>query len=167
MASTYHTTGERKKQGRIEVVCGSMFSGKTEELIRRLKRAIFAKQKVVIFKPSIDTRYSEADVVSHDHNSISSTPRQFSEEYPKTRPEFRRGRNRRSSVFRQGPYEGLRSTGKPRHPRDRGGSRHGLPRRTIRTDTRPLCHSRRSDQGSRHLCEMWCIGLLEPSLDSQ
>lgn len=63
-----------KKQGRIEVVCGSMFSGKTEELIRRLKRAIFAKQKVVIFKPSIDTRYSEADVVSHDHNSISSTP---------------------------------------------------------------------------------------------
>ena len=74
MASTYHTTGERKKQGRIEVVCGSMFSGKTEELIRRLKRAIFAKQKVVIFKPSIDTRYSEADVVSHDHNSISSTP---------------------------------------------------------------------------------------------
>lgn len=47
---------------------------KTEELIRRLKRAIFAKQKVVIFKPSIDTRYSEADVVSHDHNSISSTP---------------------------------------------------------------------------------------------
>ena len=51
-----------------------MFSGKTEELIRRLKRAIFAKQKVVIFKPSIDTRYSEADVVSHDHNSISSTP---------------------------------------------------------------------------------------------
>ena len=74
MASTYHTTGERKKQGRIEVVCGSMFSGKTEELIRRLKRAIFAKQKVVIFKPSIDTRYSEADVVSHDHNSISSNP---------------------------------------------------------------------------------------------
>jgi len=55
-------------------VCGSMFSGKTEELIRRLKRAKFAKQKVEIFKPSIDVRYSEQDVVSHDQNSIPSTP---------------------------------------------------------------------------------------------
>ena len=51
-----------------------MFSGKTEELIRRMKRAKFARQKVEIFKPSIDTRYSESDVVSHDHNAISSTP---------------------------------------------------------------------------------------------
>lgn len=51
-----------------------MFSGKTEELIRRMKRAVFAKQSVEIFKPSIDTRYSEEDVVSHDHNSITCTP---------------------------------------------------------------------------------------------
>lgn len=65
--------GERRREGRIEIVCGSMFSGKTEELIRRLKRAVFAKQKVEIFKPSIDTRYSEEDVVSHDRNSIQST----------------------------------------------------------------------------------------------
>lgn len=63
-----------RRQGRIEVVCGSMFSGKTEELIRRLKRAKFARQKVEIFKPAIDTRYSEEDVVSHDHSSIRSTP---------------------------------------------------------------------------------------------
>lgn len=74
MATIDNITGERRKQGRIEVICGSMFSGKTEELIRRLKRAVFAKQEVVIFKPAIDTRYSEADVVSHDHNSIHSTP---------------------------------------------------------------------------------------------
>ena len=60
--------------GRIEVICGSMFSGKTEELIRRLKRARFAKQRVEIFKPAIDTRYSDADVVSHDANAIASTP---------------------------------------------------------------------------------------------
>ncbi len=66
--------GETHRPGRIEVVCGSMFSGKTEELIRRLKRAKFAKQKVEIFKPSIDTRYSEMDVVSHDRHSIQSTP---------------------------------------------------------------------------------------------
>jgi len=62
------------KKGSIEVICGSMFSGKTEELIRRLKRAQFAKQKVEIFKPKIDTRYHEMDVVSHDANAIMSTP---------------------------------------------------------------------------------------------
>ena len=62
------------RQGRVEVICGSMFSGKTEELIRRMKRAKFAKQKVEIFKPSIDTRYSDEDVVSHEGNSIPSTP---------------------------------------------------------------------------------------------
>lgn len=66
--------GETHRPGRIEVVCGSMFSGKTEELIRRMKRAKFARQKVEIFKPSIDTRYSDDDVVSHDHNAIPCTP---------------------------------------------------------------------------------------------
>ncbi|MBO7316146.1 MAG: thymidine kinase [Paludibacteraceae bacterium] len=63
-----------EKRGSIEVICGSMFSGKTEELIRRLKRAKIAKQRVEIFKPTIDTRYSENEVVSHDQNAISSTP---------------------------------------------------------------------------------------------
>ena len=58
------------RAGWIEVVCGSMFSGKTEELIRRLKRAQFARQKVEIFKPKIDVRYSDEDVVSHDANTI-------------------------------------------------------------------------------------------------
>ena len=65
---------ESSKRGWIEVVCGSMFSGKTEELIRRLKRAKFAKQKVEIFKPQIDTRYDETKVVSHQGNEIHSTP---------------------------------------------------------------------------------------------
>ena len=60
--------------GWIEVICGSMFSGKTEELIRRLKRARIARQKVEIFKPGIDTRYDEQNVVSHDENFIPSTP---------------------------------------------------------------------------------------------
>ena len=71
---TENMTVEARRHGRIEVVCGSMFSGKTEELSRRLRRAQFAKQKVEIFKPSIDVRYSEEDVVSHDHNHIPSTP---------------------------------------------------------------------------------------------
>jgi thymidine kinase len=65
--------GEPKK-GWIEVIAGSMFSGKTEELIRRLRRAEFAKQNVEIFKPSIDVRYSEEEVVSHNATSIRSTP---------------------------------------------------------------------------------------------
>ena len=68
------TINHHAKSGWIEVICGSMFSGKTEELIRRLKRAEFAKQRVEIFKPQIDTRYHEEEVVSHDENSISSTP---------------------------------------------------------------------------------------------
>ena len=63
-----------KKSGCIEVICGSMFSGKTEELIRRLKRAQFANQKIEIFKPAVDTRYSDMDVVSHDLHSIPCTP---------------------------------------------------------------------------------------------
>lgn len=63
-----------KKSGCIEVICGSMFSGKTEELIRRLKRAQFANQKIEIFKPVVDTRYSDEDVVSHDLHSIKSKP---------------------------------------------------------------------------------------------
>ena len=63
-----------KKAGSIEVICGSMFSGKTEELIRRMKRAQFAKLNIKIFKPCIDVRYSEDDVVSHDAHSITSTP---------------------------------------------------------------------------------------------
>ena len=74
MANIDSINGEHRRRGRIEVVCGSMFSGKTEELIRRMKRAQFAKQKVEIFKPSIDVRYSDEDVVSHDRNAIPSTP---------------------------------------------------------------------------------------------
>lgn len=66
------------RRGWIEVICGSMFSGKTEELIRRLKRAKIAQQKVEIFKPAIDIRYDVENVVSHDANSIMSTPVQSS-----------------------------------------------------------------------------------------
>jgi thymidine kinase len=69
-----NSTGSEQEAGWIEVVCGSMFSGKTEELIRRLKRAKIARQKVEIFKPAIDVRYDEEKVVSHDRNEIQSTP---------------------------------------------------------------------------------------------
>ena len=69
-----NTINHSKRRGWIEVICGSMFSGKTEELIRRLKRAQLAKQKVEIFKPEVDVRYDEVKVVSHDSNAIHSTP---------------------------------------------------------------------------------------------
>ncbi len=68
-----NTINRGRKHGWIEVICGSMFSGKTEELIRRMKRAEFAKMKVEIFKPKIDVRYSEENVVSHDQTAIRST----------------------------------------------------------------------------------------------
>ncbi|MGM5469082.1 thymidine kinase [Flavobacteriaceae bacterium LMO-SS05] len=69
-----NTVNHKEQFGWIEVICGSMFSGKTEELIRRLKRAQFARQKVEIFKPAMDVRYHEEKVVSHDANEIRSTP---------------------------------------------------------------------------------------------
>ena len=69
-----NTVNQNEQFGWIEVICGSMFSGKTEELIRRLKRAQIAKQRVEIFKPAIDTRYDDEKVTSHDQNQIRSTP---------------------------------------------------------------------------------------------
>ena len=69
-----NTVNHKEQFGWIEVICGSMFSGKTEELIRRLKRAQFARQKVEIFKPAVDVRYDEDKVISHDSNEIRSTP---------------------------------------------------------------------------------------------
>jgi thymidine kinase len=65
---------ESKKTGCIEVICGSMFSGKTEELIRRLRRARFANQTIAIFKPEVDTRYSDMEVVSHDAQKMEAKP---------------------------------------------------------------------------------------------
>lgn len=72
-----HIGKSSERKGQIEVICGSMFSGKTEELIRRLNRARIAKLKVEIFKPSVDKRYHEQDVVSHNETSIRSTPVNF------------------------------------------------------------------------------------------
>ena len=69
-----NTVNHTEQFGWIEVICGSMFSGKTEELIRRLKRAQFAKQRVEIFKPTVDTRYDDDEVVSHNDTRIRSTP---------------------------------------------------------------------------------------------
>ncbi len=71
---SHHPADVNKKKGAIEVICGSMFSGKTEELIRRLKRARIARLKIEIFKPAIDSRYHESNIVSHDSNYIPSTP---------------------------------------------------------------------------------------------
>ena len=78
--STIGKSRNQERKGHIEVICGSMFSGKTEELIRRLNRAFIAKQKVEIFKPSIDKRYHDTDVVSHNDNAIRSTPVQFADD---------------------------------------------------------------------------------------
>ena len=76
-----------KKSGCIEVVCGSMFSGKTEELIRRLRRAQFANQQIAIFKPGVDKRYSDVEVVSHDFHKNTATPISDPTEMLKVGPE--------------------------------------------------------------------------------
>ena len=73
----FSSSDRRQRVGWIEVICGCMFSGKTEELIRRLNRALIARQKVEIFKPGIDRRYHDSDIVSHSERSIRSTPVQF------------------------------------------------------------------------------------------
>ncbi len=73
MIYSENTIHKMAGRGSIEVICGSMFSGKTEELLRRLKRAKIARQEIEIFKPAVDTRYSDSEVTSHDKNSISST----------------------------------------------------------------------------------------------
>ncbi len=75
-----YSSKNQHSAGWIEVICGSMFSGKTEELIRRLNRALIAKQKVEIFKPKIDTRYHEYNVVSHNETAIRSTPVSFADD---------------------------------------------------------------------------------------
>jgi thymidine kinase len=77
---TLEKSNKISSTGWLEVICGSMFSGKTEELIRKLNRAKIAKQRVEIFKPALDTRYHEVDIVSHNSNSIRSTPVQSAQE---------------------------------------------------------------------------------------
>ncbi|WP_299321957.1 thymidine kinase [uncultured Gemella sp.] len=72
MVAIDNLNGERRRQGRIEVICGSMFSGKSEELLRRIKRGVIAKQNVLLFKPSIDNRYEENKVSTHNGNSYES-----------------------------------------------------------------------------------------------
>jgi thymidine kinase len=73
-----NNSGERR--GSIEVICGSMFSGKTEELIRRLKRVQIANQRIAVFKPQIDNRYSQEKIISHDTNFLNAVPVQFAKE---------------------------------------------------------------------------------------
>ena len=149
---TYPTSGEARRPGRIEVVCGSMFSGKTEELIRRLRRAQFAKQKVEIFKPAIDTRYSDEEVVSHDHNAIPSTPLDS----------YRRSRHRRGPVLRRRLGQRLQRTGQPRYPCYHCRSGYGLQGHTLRADACALRHCRRCHEGTCHLRQVRLSGLCQP-----
>lgn len=125
--------GETHRPGRVEVVCGSMFSGKTEELIRRLKRAKIARQQVMIFKPAIDTRYSEVKVVSHDHNCINSTPVKDTQTILKEAQGYDVIGIDEAQFF-DDSLGGLQPIGLQWCARHRGGSRHGLSRPAFRSD---------------------------------
>ena len=137
--------------GWIEVICGSMFSGKTEELIRRLKRAKIARQKVEIFKPEIDKRYDEINVVSHDENAILSTPVQSASQILLLTNDVDVVGIDEAQFFDNELPSGMQSTCQQRHPGDRGGARHGLSREALRPDARPDRHRRRCDQSARRL----------------
>ena len=127
-----------------------MFSGKTEELIRRMKRAKFARQRVEIFKPAIDTRYSEEDVVSHDSHSIASTPIDSSASILLFTSEIDVVGIDEAQFFDDGLIDVCRQLAN-------NGIRviiAGLQRESLRTDASIMCHCRRGLQGSCYLREV-------------
>jgi hypothetical protein len=164
MIAMDNLNGERRRQGRIEVICGSMFSGKTEELIRRLKRAKFAKQRVEIFKPSIDTRYSEEDVVSHDQNAIRSTPIDSSGNILLLASNIDVVGIDEAQFLDEGLTEVCNQQRCAYH---HSWARHGFQGSTIRTYPRSLRHSRRSDESTCYMREMWRLGIHQPSASGQ
>ena len=136
---TDYLSDEAHRPGRIEVICGSMFSGKTEELIRRLKRAKFARQKVEIFKPAIDTRYSDVDVVSHDNTSIQSTPIESSSSILLLASDIDVVGIDEAQFLDEG---GRQRTGKPRDTGHHSRAGHGLQRSSVRTHAGIVRHCR-------------------------
>ena len=135
------------RKGWIEVVCGSMFSGKTEELIRRLKRAKFAHQRVEIFKPRIDVRYSEEEVVSHDANAIRSTPVESPQNILLMTADVDVVGIDEAQFFDESIVDVCRRLA------NNGvrGSGHGLHRKAVRPDARADGNGGVRHQGSRHL----------------
>ena len=126
---------KQPQHGWIEVIAGSMFSGKSEELIRRLRRAQIARQKVQIFKPLIDDRFSEDHIVSHSDMRIASENVKNSDELIRqVRRRHRGRRHRRRTVLRREPPGGLQHARERGQTRDRRGTRSGLPRPAVRTD---------------------------------
>ena len=146
--------------GWIEVICGCMFSGKTEELIRRLNRAIIAKQVVRIFKPTADNRYHPHDVVSHDQNRIPSMSVAQAQDLLELTTDCRVVGIERSAVLQCGHRLGMQPAGQPRQARDRGGPRHGLRGAAVRPDAQPDGRGRVRYQGARDLYGVGRSGLL-------
>ena len=163
---TENLIGEAHRPGRIEVVCGSMFSGKTEELIRRMKRAKFAKQKVEIFKPALDTRYSEEDVVSHDQNSIRSTPIESSGSILLLASDIDVVGIDEAQFLDNGLVEVCNELAN-RGVRVIVAGLDGLQGSSLRSDSCSLCHRRRGDQGSCHLRKVRIGCLCEPPVGQQ
>ena len=141
-----------KKPGWIEVICGSMFSGKTEELIRRLKRAKFANQRVEIFKPGIDTRYSVQEVVSHDATAILSTPVESSASILLLSGDVDVVGIDEAQFFDDGIVDVCRQLASSSHSRRPG---HGLPGKTVRSHAGSYGRGRIRGQGTCHLRALW------------
>lgn len=140
-----------------------MFSGKTEELIRRMKRAKFAKQKVEIFKPSIDVRYSDEEVVSHDRNTIHSTPIDSSESILLLASDIEVVGIDEAQFFDEGLINvcnTLANNGVRVIIAGLDMDFKGVP---LRSYPCAMCHCRRCYKGACYLRKMWCFGIFEPS----
>lgn len=158
---------ETCRKGRIEVICGSMFSGKTEELIRRLKRATFARQRVEIFKPSIDVRYSEEKVVSHDNNSIPSTPVDSSASILLFTSEIDVVGIDEAQFFDEGLTEVCNELANNGIRVIVAGLDMDYKGNSLRSHSFPVCHCRRSDQSTCHLRKVRRSGLRFPPYSPQ
>ena len=142
--------------GWIEVICGSMFSGKSEELIRRVRRSQFAKQKIAVFKPEIDDRYSEEAVVSHNGTTVIANPVASSahiEEF--VTDEYDVIAIDEAQFFDEGIVDTVMESGRPRIPCHRRWTRPRFPRRTIRTDAASYGSCRTCHKTASRLHGMW------------
>ena len=145
-------------QGWIEVIVGSMFSGKSEELIRRLRRAQIARQKVQIFKPVIDPRFADDHIVSHSEMRIASCAvHELARAARRGRRRHRGDRHRRRAVLRSGTADDLRHAGGSGQARHRGRPRPGLPRQAVRADA-AAAGDRRSTSPRRRR-SAWCAAI--------
>ncbi len=153
------------KSGWLEVICGPMFSGKSEELIKRLRRAQIARRRVQIFKHGIDARYDATSIVSHSQQSLPASPSPIADILDLVDDPYRTGGHRRGPVLFRGYHRGDQQAGQPGQARDRGGPGPGLHGPALRPHAPAdvLCGIR--VQAAGHLHDLRRSRQLHPAAD--